>query len=411
MTDTTPYPKLRAVDAQWIERSGQPALLLQDRLGIGARAVVVPQILAPLLALCDGTRDPATLLWALELRTGLRLDMPTIERVLSQLDEALLLDNDRFAEAYRQMLESYRSAPFRPATLAGRGYPGESSELRAMLDRYLAEAAERRDGRRPSSQTLRGLICPHIDYERGGPVYGQVWDAARETVARSDLFIILGTDHAGGAATLTLTRQSYHTPLGVLPTDLEAVEMIAEAMGPEAAFQSELNHRAEHSIELAAVWLDHLVGGRAIRVVPMLCGSFHPFTEGDGHPTMDEGWQAAASTLRSLAANDRAMVIAAADLAHVGPAFGDPFPIGEAERATLSTSDHEGLEAVCRGDAEGFLDLQIRQRDRHRVCGLPPIYLALQIVGPMSGEVVGYAQCPAPGGSVVSVAGVLLTSR
>lgn len=410
MSDGNRYPKLRPVETQWIERAGQPALLLQDRLAIGARSVVVPRALAPLLALCDGTRSPAALQAALALRTGIRLDLALIERVLSQLDDALMLDNQRFADAYRQAVEAYRSSPFRPALLAGSGYPAEPADLAAMLDRYLAEAADRRDGEPPASRPPLGLICPHIDYDRGGQVYARVWDGAREAVAKADLFVVLGTDHSGGPAELTLTCQSYHTPFGILRTDLEAVETVAEALGPEAAFRSELNHRAEHSIELAAVWLHHLVGGRDVRLLPVLCGSFHPFTHGEGHPTADERWQAGTSALRRIVERGRTLVIAAADLAHVGPAFGDPTPVGLVERAQLSASDQAMLATVCRGDAGGFLDLLAAEEDRRRVCGLPPIYLALQVLGEVMGEVVAYSICPAPNGSAVSVAGVLLRS-
>src|SRR5450756_1779569 len=81
------YPKLRLVQTQWIDSGGQPALL-QDRLAAGARAVVVPKLLAPMLALCDGTRDAAGIRASLELWTGVRLDMATVEAALAQLDNA-----------------------------------------------------------------------------------------------------------------------------------------------------------------------------------------------------------------------------------------------------------------------------------------------------------------------------------
>ena len=404
------YPKLRLVQTQWIDNGGRPALLLQDRLALGARAVVVPRLLAPMLALCDGTRDVAGICAGMELRTGVRLDTATVEAALAQLDSALLLENERYRAAYRQALESYRALPFRPPALAGTSYPAGRAELAAMLDDYLV-SAHGSDGRQAPSRRLRGVICPHIDYERGGEVYARVWDRAREAVAESDLFIILGTDHAGGPAELTLTRQSFQTPFGLLRTDVDAVDALAAVMGEEAAFAAELNHTVEHSVELAAIWLHHLVGPRNVRIVPVLCGSFHPFTEGDGRPAGDERWAGAAAVLRQLANRDRTLVIAAADLAHVGPSFGDPGPIGMAEKAALSAFDTEMLTSVSRGDGEGFLDLLIREQDRYRVCGLPPIYLAMSILGEVSGEVVTYDQCPAPSESVVSVTGVLLYER
>ncbi len=404
------YPKLRALDHQWIEHDGQPAMLLQDRLGIGPRGVVVPRLLVPMLALCDGTRSPSQIQTALGLEWGLSLPMATVEGVLSHLDEALLLENARFAERYRQALESYRTAPSRPAILAGSSYPSDPRELARLLDSYLAEAAPQRNGRRALSHEPRGLICPHIDYDRGGPVYAQVWESAREALRAADTFIVLGTDHAGEPGALTLTRQSFQTPLGILATDRAAVDAVADTMGPRAAFASELNHRVEHSLELALVWLRHLTGDRPIRILPVLCGSFHPFTQGNGRPSDVTSWRAAADALRELAQRDRTMVIAAADLAHMGPAFGDPQPMELAERASLYRADQESLSTVCRGDEEGFLDMLAEERDRRKVCGLPPIYLALSILGEVVGEVVDYAICPAPGDSAVSIAGVLLTN-
>lgn len=400
---------MRALEMQWIERSGQPALLLQDRLAIGARGVVVPQLLVPLLALCDGARDLDTLRSAYQLRTGIPLDPAVVEKVFAHLDEALMLDNDRFAQAYRRALEVYRDSPFRPAALAGGSYPAEAPELAALLEEYLAEAAALRDGQLPPTGSVQGVICPHIDYDRGGLVYAQLWDRARDAVAEADLFLILGTDHAGGPGALTLTRQSYHTPFGLLPTDIEAVEVVAEAMGTEAAYALELNHKVEHSVELAAVWLRYLAGERDVKTVPVLCGSFHPYTQGESRPTEDARWRAGAEALRRIARRDRTLVVAAADLAHMGPAFGDPQPMGAVERASLSVSDAEMLAAVCLGDAEGFLDLLTGERDRRKVCGLPPIYLMLKLLGQVVGEKVAYSICPAPGESVVSVTGVLLS--
>lgn len=403
-------PRLRALETQWIERAGQPALLLQDRLAIGARAVVVPQMLVPLLALCDGTRDVDALRAAYLLRTGIDLDRATVERVVSHLDEAMMLESPRFEEAYRRSLEEYRLAPGRAPFLAGTGYPADPSGLAGLLNGYMEKAAAVGDGVPSSGGTVRGVICPHIDYDRGGLVYARVWDRAREAVAAADLFVVLGTDHAGAPGSITLTRQSYETPVGILRTDAEAVEMVAEAIG-DAAFAQELNHRVEHSVELAAVWIRFLSGAREIRMLPVLCGSFHPYTQGEGRPEQDERWLAGLEALRRVAARQRTLVVAAADLAHMGPAFGDPSPMGAPERASLSASDAEMLDAICRGDADGFLEMLVAERDRRKVCGLPPIYLMLRMLGDVVGEKVAYEICPAPAGSVVSVAGILLSTR
>ena len=386
---------------------GQPALLLQDRLVPNASAIVVPQVVVPLLALCDGTRDTPAIMAAMELWTGIRLDHATVERLLGQLDDALMLDNERFAGAYQAALDDYRSAPFRPAALAGSSYPSDASALAALLDRWLSRAS-RRNGTSSRLDGIRGVVCPHIDYDRGGQVYGDVWELARGAVAEADHFVILGTDHSGGPGELTLTRQHFQTPFGVLKTDQAAVESVATAMGTEAAFRSELNHRGEHSVELAAVWLHYLAGYRPISILPVLCGSFQPFTDGGAHPSQDGRWQAAVAAIRKVVEEKRSLVVVAADLAHMGPAFGDPAPLQDEEKARLNIADMEMLEVMCGGDADAFLALLAAEKDQRKVCGLPPIYLALQLLGDARADLVSYAQCPASGGSMVSVAGILL---
>ena len=65
---------------------------------------------------------------------------------------------------------------------------------------------------------LVGLISPHIDYPRGWRTYARTWQLAADAVEEAELVILLGTDHGGGAGALTLTRQNYATPWGVLPT-------------------------------------------------------------------------------------------------------------------------------------------------------------------------------------------------
>lgn len=275
-----------------------------------------------------------------------------------------------------------------------------------MLEGHIAGVGGHAEPDLLRAGSLWGLICPHIDYDRGGPVYATIWGKVREALDEADLFIILGTDHTGRPGEITLTRQSYQTPFGLLPTDLEVVNGVAKAMGEEAAFRSELNHLGEHSVEMAAVWLHHAVGDRPIRVVPVLCGSFHPFIEGKGSPEDYPAWKAGAEALGEVAGRDGVMVIAAADLSHIGPAFGDPSPLGDAEKDDLAEFDSDILAAVVSGDAQAFLRRLVQETDRHRVCGLPPIYLAMRLLGEVRGELVSYSQCPAPNGSTVSVAGL-----
>lgn len=401
------FPKLRAIAPHPIIHGGRRSILLRDPLQLADETVVIPQQLAPVLQLCDGTRDVGGLRASLAIRFGQRVGPGVLEQLVAALDEALLLDNDRFAQARERALAEYRQAPFRPPSMARQSYPADTEELRQVLDGYL-EAVKAADDADVCFTDSRGLVCPHIDYARGGPVYARVWKAAMEMVRAVDLVVLLGTDHFGDGSLLTLTRQHYSTPFGVLPTAREVVDALAEAIGPDEAFAGELIHRSEHSIELAAVWLHHAREGKPCELVPILCGSFGQFVRGEAELEHDPMINALVETLGQATAGRQVLVVAAADLSHVGPAFGGQ-PQGWVERAQLQVADDELIERVCAGDAEGFFAAIKREGDRRNVCGLPPIYLALRMLSPVLGKQMAYERCPADqnGTSLVSVCGIV----
>lgn len=405
-------PRLRPVDAQWHEHDGQPLLVLRDRLGLAEHVVAVPPAVALLLSLCDGTRDLAALRAAFALRTGMHVSQEELRALLDQLDAALLLEGPRVEAARATALAAYRRAPARAPALAGAVYPADAAELGAVCQVYV----ERGTALEPPPElaaeapdTIRGVVSPHIDYQRGGPVYGCVWPLARAAAAEAELVIALGTDHAGSAGAWTLTAQQYATPWGVLPTEGRIVDALAEIFGA-AAFAEELHHRGEHSLELALVWLHHMRGGRAVPVVPIVLGSFHEFAQGVGDPADDARYAAALDVLRAVMATRRTLVVVGADLAHVGPAFGDAVAFGPVERVRVRDGDVASLRTLCAGDAAAFLSTIRAEADARRVCGLPPIYFALRLLAPTRGVVVAYDQCPADGqgASWVSIAGALL---
>jgi hypothetical protein len=157
-------------------------------------------------------------------------------------------------------------------------------------------------------------------------------------------------------------------------TDRPAVEALARALGEAELFDDELAHRDEHSIELQLVLLAHLVR-RPFTVLPVLCSTISHL----GDP--------AAATAPFLAALRRAVAgrqvcyLAGADLAHVGPRYGDPAPPTAAERAALAAADRRTLALAAAGDAQAFHRDAARDDARRRLCGTAPIYAALRASG------------------------------
>jgi AmmeMemoRadiSam system protein B len=400
----TPLPPLRlTLDVQPVQHQGQAYFLLRDKLELaGPQSLMVPVALGPLLAMLDGRRSAMRTALELEQQLGIAVDPRDVLRFIQQLSDACLLEDARSEAARRDALVDYRSAPYRSPALIGGVYPAEPDALRHRLSGYGWESASA-----AVAGNITGIISPHIDYHRGGPVYATLWRAAQEAARAAEVVVIFGTDHSGGLDRITLSGVDYATPFGRLPTDTAARDAIAGALGDEA-FADELNHRTEHSVELASVWLHFARDGEPVPIVPVLCG--HPanyMSAGSILPETPAGRAIAA--LRGALAGRRVLAVAAADLAHVGPAFGDPIPFRPDEKAAVRTADEE-LIAACEGGAAAVLQCAARIDDQFRICGLAPIACMLELIGPSSPETLAYDQCPADeaAGSIVSIAGVLL---
>jgi hypothetical protein len=100
----------------------------------------------------------------------------------------------------------------------------------------------------------------------------------------------------------------------------------------------------------------------------------------------------------------RAVVVAGADMAHVGPRFGDRSPYDARARGRLAETDRESLARAALGDAPGFWAHVAEDLDTRRVCGLAPIYSLLHAMPRAArGELLHYEQTiDADDGSIVS---------
>ena len=191
---------------QPIAVKGQKGVVLTDPLGISQQSLFIPGSLVLLLSLMDGTRESSALKTAFELRTGMTLNDSNLQLLVSELDGALFLENERFKHAYKVVLDNYRSATSRPFVLKEKCYPTNPEELNVYLQRYFDQLTgdDLKDG-----SELKAMICPHIDFERGGHIYAEVWSKAKAAIQETELFIILGTDHHEAKGRVTLTRQDY----------------------------------------------------------------------------------------------------------------------------------------------------------------------------------------------------------
>jgi MEMO1 family protein len=389
-------PRLRAVEAFPVEHEGQRCIALRDPAGFTDQIAVLPGPLLDLVSLFDGEHPVQAIRDILRRRHGEAPSVEQIAALVDRLDDAGFLDSERFRARRRATDDAFRQSPVRPAAHAGGAYAGEAAALREQIAGFFA--ADRSDKR---AGTLSALIAPHIDFHRGGTTYGSAY---QEVLDRSDadLYVILGTCHAGMSDPFAVTLKPYDTPLGPVGVDRDFYEALAGRAGQDL-LASEPAHRAEHSIEFQAVMLQSLLGGRRpFTILPVLASYLHEAvwagTEPEADPRVPRFLDALGEAM--AASSRRVCLVAGVDLAHVGPRFGDPDPNTEVSLAIVEREDRAMLESVVAGDARGFFARVAADRDARRICGLSPIYSLLRVLPEAPGRLIEYRQWPDPEGAV-----------
>jgi AmmeMemoRadiSam system protein B len=386
-------PKLRPVSPRRVEHQGQSFVMLQDLTGAIAQPVLIPiDGFNHIVRHFDGRSTLVEIQGRVLQATGLFLAMGELESLVNRLDAAMVIEGPTFEAFHR----TYRESGRRPAALAGRSYAATVRALRAQLEQFFVDvdgAGIPAPGADGDSGELRGVLSPHIDFHRGGPIY--TW-AYRELVERSnaDTFVILGVAHQYCRRRFALTHKDFETPLGVVPTDRGYVDRIASLAGRDL-FDDELSHRTEHSIEFQVVFLQYVLGGRRdFSIVPILVGSFHDLMEKGAEPIADPEVNRFVQALRvaECSSGKRVAYIGGIDLCHVGPEFGDPDPVDPSLQEQVRQFDSSMLDRAAACDPVGWFRTAAKMGNRLRVCGLAATYTMLHAIGPAQGRLLNYKQ-------------------
>ena len=202
--------------------------------------------------------------------------------------------------------------------------------------------------------------------------------------------------HAGQGY-FAATLKAYDTPLGPVPADAEFIARLGRSWGRDL-FAGEFSHAGEHSIEFQAVYLRALglAGDGGATIVPILCDSLHSMVPDGKSPRDVPTASRFLDALRQTLAEDtrRITLIAAVDLAHIGPRFGDQWLVDLAHQTMVGAADREMLDLILAPDADAYYAQVMRDRDARRICGLTPIYLltALMQAEQRRGELLRYTQ-------------------
>src|SRR5437870_7023541 len=241
-------PRLRPVEAFPAQIGDEQVICLRDPANISDAVIGFSMEAIPILQALDGTQTIFDIQVAETRRQGRIVLRSEIEDLVRSLDERLFLLSPRFEAAHAALTDEFRQRASRPAFHAGRAYPSDPDALRQWLDSFFAHPDGPGAIEPPaSSAPIAGILAPHIDFQRGGPVYAWAYRALAEAQP-ADLYIVLGVPHHGIEGPAAATLKAYDTPLGALDVDHDFVDGLQRRSGMDL-LQEELEHRTEHSIE------------------------------------------------------------------------------------------------------------------------------------------------------------------
>ncbi len=386
-------------------------LLVSDLLGLEDKpALVSPPVLA-LASFFDGKKR-AREVQAELAKENATLSESEIQDVADQLDKLGLLETAAANETRARALEEFRNSPVRKQPF--RGLPDNPLDMAALLNGFSSAPKGPGDwpNGNPSGKPPLGLLCPHIDFARGGPLYA--W-SYRELARRPppDVIVALGVAHLPPNSPWAFTRKAYETPFGPLPVAEDLYRDITESLWYDPVVD-EWAHAKEHSLEFQALWLKHLWREKTPKWVPLLCSSYERYCVNappSSVPTVENAIQRIGDVLAARAKKGQSvLVLAGVDLSHVGRRFGDGMEITDELKKKIESFDRQSLEKALALDADGFFLQGTGENAWRKVCGLSAIYTSLRWIKSLAGgarvksSLLAYDMAPDPAGGEVSFA-------
>jgi len=377
-------PRLRPVEAFPVEYEEAAHIGVRDRSGLIPSILVMTQPAIFLLSQMDGLNTTEDIRCRFLERFGVIVPAQTVEELLDHLEQAYLLEGPVFEAHYQRLLDAYRALPARGMNNAqALGIEGLDG---AKFDEMLSESpAHQLDGH------VAGLVAPHLDYPRGRSCYGRAYGALRGRKT-PDRVVILGTNHFGRAKSIVATGKAFETPLGTTPCDMEFLEKLEQTHGNLREF--ELDHQREHSIELQVAWLQHLFGARSFSLVALLCPDPCGPTDRERSEDHRADLVRFSQTLACLMDDDGldTLLIAGADMSHVGLSFGDTRPLSQEFLEEVGTVDLHALQAIETSDPALFVKRLAGTGNATRVCSAGCIFTLASVLPSCKARMIHYHQ-------------------
>jgi AmmeMemoRadiSam system protein B len=376
-------PAVRPLDvAPFRNESNELFFALHDLTHVAPQPIAVSLPAYFLLTLLDGRNTCQDIQGAFLKQFGQAITSEQIEELVNALDQALLLDSASFERAYASRRNEYILADARDNRSR---YPA-GPELRSELEALLAS------GSPAATRDLRGVIAPHLDYERGSRCYADAYATLQQCLP-VERFVILGTNHFGRSSAVVATTKDFRTPLGRVTTDRGFIARLETTLG-QSLCEHQFDHNSEHSIELQVHLLQVCQPQQPFTIVPLLCPDPSGPTgtvpcDGRGPDLGDF-----ADTLADLLRRDgrRTLLIAGADLSHFGQHFGDEEPTTSEVLAHVRRHDERLLGMLAQRQDEAFVESVRAVENATRICSVGCIYTLLRALPEQPCRVLRYDQ-------------------
>ncbi len=379
-------PQLRPLETSPIPDGDEPMFALRDPTGVSEQTLTVSGPAMYILMHFDGTNTLDEVATAFAKQFGESIERAPLEGMVEKLRESLMLEGPEFEERMTQMISAYRAAPYRAASYGDA--LGTPDEVRSLL----SEMIPLTNGEMAVDGHVLGLVAPHLDFPRGWPCYGAAYGALRGRAVPKRV-CVLGTNHFGRGTSVVATSKGFETPLGVTEVDVSFLQKLERACGLDLCAH-EFDHKREHSVELQVMCLQHMFGVDTFELVPILC----PDPTG---PTGMEPFDGCgielgkfADVLATVMADDGedTLLVAGADLSHVGAQFGDEFQLDAAFLKTVERSDLGALELLETSKPDAFVEILADAQNPTRVCSAGCMFVVGQVLQNATPKRLGYHQ-------------------
>ncbi len=265
----------------------------------------------------------------------------------------------------------------RPSPIAGQWYPGQPETLASSVDAYIEAAALPK-----ISGEIIAVIAPHAGHRYSGPVAGHAFAAVRGQAP--ELVAVISPMHQPyHQPLLTSAHAAYQTPLGAIPIDRDAVDMLDEHLQRSLGFGlAAIRSDTEHSLEIELPFLQQSLAGE-FSLLPVM--------------VRDQTQRVVQSLGKSLAQtikNHGALLVASTDLSHFYP------------QKIANQLDQEMLRRI--GAFDPLAVLQAEDEGKGFACGrgaVAAVLWAAQDLGADTVTIVNYATSGEVSGDFAQVVG------